>query len=668
MQERDPILNAWRDELNRCRYAFSFSSPFFSLIDMLMITGTNIYPKCGMIGVSHFSWQLMKSTFKTKRISSCLSAFTSHHNLTGKRFVYKTSSEVLFERGSNVITNGQLQNFPLSSYETAMEKLSSLITSQRRGEKPPVANKLERMTMYLKILGLEEDISKLNIIHVAGTKGKGSTCIFCEAIIRECGFRTGVFTSPHLIDVRERFRIDGIDISEDKFLQYFWDCWNKLEGNTTEQLPMPPLFQFLTVLAFKIFISEQVDAAIIEVGLGGKEDSTNVIKEPTVCGITSLGMDHTEILGDTLGQIAGHKAGILKPKVPAFTVPQPPEAMDVILERAKELMVPLEVTEPCDCKQMKGLKLHLSGDHQFYNAALAVSLSRCWLQRTGNWEKKFQNGFQDSNLPDEFIRGLSAAHFSGRAQIICDSSPNSDCSEIVSKNCGGELIFYLDGAHSPESMEVCAKWFSNAVKGYEIPSNLPFEVENTEECSENGHILHDSKTLRMSEKSFRRILLFNCLDVRNPHILLPQLVNTCASSGIHFSRALFVPSMSKYTKVTSGASIISSDLHGIDLSWQFNLQRIWEKIMHGKEVTTSLEKDFKIDRKEILPPHEFLYNDAINGSHSHNYLACSAVIPSLPLTIKWLRDCVKEHPSTRLQVLVTGSLHLVGDVLKLLKR
>ncbi|XP_027367592.1 folylpolyglutamate synthase isoform X2 [Abrus precatorius] len=636
-------------------------------VDMLMVTSYNIYPKCKMIGVSHFPWRHMKSTVKTNWISSCLPAFTSIHNLTGQRFVYKTSSEVLLERGSNVVTNGQLQNFPLSSYETAMEKLSSLITRQRRGEKPPVANKLERMSKYLKILGLEEGINRLNIIHVAGTKGKGSTCIFCEAILRECGFCTGVFTSPHLIDVRERFRIDGIDISEDKFLQYFWDCWNLLEENTTENLPMPPLFQFLTILAFKIFISEQVDAAIIEVGLGGKEDSTNVIKEPTVCGITSLGMDHTEILGDTLGQIASQKAGIFKPKVPAFTVPQPPEAMEVILERAKELMVPLEVTEPFDYKQIKGLKLRLSGNHQFYNAALAVSLSRCWLQRTGNWGEIFQNDFQDPNLPDEFIRGLSNAHFSGRAQIVYDSPPNSDSSAIVTKTFG-ELIFYLDGAHSPESMEACAKWFSNAVRQYDIPSHSSFEVENAEESSENGHISNQSKTLEQFEKSFRRILIFNCLDVRNPHILLPRLVNTCASSGIHFSRALFVPSMSKYTKVTSGASVISSDLHGIDLSWQFNLQRIWEKITHGKEVTTSLEKDFKIDSKEILPPHEFLYDDSSNGLHSRNYLACSAVIPSLPMTIKWLRDCVKEHPSTRLQVLVTGSLHLVGDVLKLLKR
>lgn len=116
-------------------------------------------------------------------------------------------------------------------------------------------------------------------------------------------------------------------------------------------------------------------------------------------------------------------------------------------------------------------------------------------------------------MPDEFIRGLSTAQFSGRAQIVCDSSINSsDCSEIVSENCGGELIFYLDGAHSPESMEACAKWFSNAVKGYKNPSHLSIGVENTEELPENGHILHESKTLGQFGKSYRRVGIIEMID------------------------------------------------------------------------------------------------------------------------------------------------------------
>lgn len=115
-------------------------------------------------------------------------------------------------------------------------------------------------------------------------------------------------------------------------------------------------------------------------------------------------------------------------------------------------------------------------------------------------------------MPDEFIRGLSAAHFSGRAQIVYDSSLNSDCSEIVSENCGGELIFYLDGAHSPESIEACAKWFSNAVSGYNIPSHSSIGVENAEESSENGHIFHESKTLGQFEKSYRQVGIIKIID------------------------------------------------------------------------------------------------------------------------------------------------------------
>lgn len=287
------------------------------------------------------------------------------------------------------------QEFQLpSAYESAMEALSTLITQKKRNGTSAISGpnqKLDRMLRYIKILGLEEKIADLKIIHVAGTKGKGSTCAFSEAILRECGFRTGLFTSPHLIDVRERYRLDGMDICQENFLQYFWDCWNQLKANISEDLPMPPLFQFLTVLAFKIFVSEKVDVAIIEVGLGGKLDSTNVIKEPVVCGITSLGMDHMETLGDTLGQIASHKAGILKPQIPAFSVPQLSEAMEVLQERANALMIPLKVVAPLTLEKLNGTRLSLSGDHQLSNAALAVSLCKSWLRSTGNWKRLFED-------------------------------------------------------------------------------------------------------------------------------------------------------------------------------------------------------------------------------------------------------------------------------------
>ncbi|GMP23158.1 hypothetical protein CsSME_00000859 [Camellia sinensis var. sinensis] len=227
----------------------------------------------------------------------------------------------------------------VSPYEEAMDALSSLITKRSRADKSNKGDRFDFLFDYLKMLDLDEPISRMNVIHVAGTKGKGSTCTFAESILRNCGFHTGLFTSPHLIDVRERFRLDGVDICEEKFLAYFWWCWDRLKEKTSDDIPMPTYFRFLALLAFKIFAAEQVDVAILEVGLGGKFDATNVVQKPIVCGITSLGYDHMEILGNTLGEIAGEKAGIFKQGVPAFTVHQPDEAMRVLEEKASQLDV-----------------------------------------------------------------------------------------------------------------------------------------------------------------------------------------------------------------------------------------------------------------------------------------------------------------------------------------
>nr|TKR98834.1 hypothetical protein D5086_0000199180 [Populus alba] len=659
---------------------------FFAVADMKIdrlmfpaLIHTITHLKGGIFGVPLFHKRESQFSIRTPWGLSFPPAYVDTYSLSRRRKIYSQEKGFRYQSmekpESDVAIIDYLQDVPLSdSYEAALEALSSLIRQQKRGDQKTIGGKygkLDRMQMYLKILDLEERVAGLKIIHVAGTKGKGSTCTFCEAILRESGFRTGLFTSPHLIDVRERFRINGVDISEVKFLLYFWNCWNQLKEHETEDLPMPPLFQFLTVLAFKIFVCEQVDVSIIEVGLGGRNDSTNVIEKPVVCGITSLGMDHTETLGNTIGQIASHKAGIFKHQIPAFTVLQVSEAMDVLQENARELMVPLKVVEPLDSKALNGLKLSLSGDHQFSNAGLAVSLCRSWLQRTGNCEKLFQKDNGEANLPEAFLRGLSTAHISGRAQIVHDSSSSSSHVSSEVAETSGDLIFYLDGAHSPESIEACAKWFSVAVKGNNQSPSLVLSsshnIENINVVRKNGHVQHEKCNIQEFNKISKKILLFNCMEVRDPQILLPGLVSTCASSGTFFSKAIFVPSISTYNKVTSGTSVIPSDISSKDLSWQFSLQRLWERIVHGID-TDLLEKSTKMDGAETSPHREFLYEDASNCSPSNGYLACSAVIPSLPLTIKWLRDCVRENPSLRLQVLVTGSLHLVGDVLKLIRR
>ncbi|CAH8350003.1 unnamed protein product [Eruca vesicaria subsp. sativa] len=499
------------------------------------------------------------------------------------------------------------------AYEEALAALSSLITKRSRADKSNNGDRFELVFDYLKLLDLEEDMLKMKVIHVAGTKGKGSTCAFTESIIRNYGFRTGLFTSPHLIDVRERFRLDGVDISEEKFLGYFWWCYNRLKERTTEEIPMPSYFRFLALLAFKIFAAEEVDAAILEVGLGGKFDATNAVQKPVVCGISSLGYDHMEILGDTLGKIAGEKAGIFKLGVPAFTVPQPDEAMRVLEEKASELNVSLEVVQPLTAKQLNGQKLGLDGEHQYYNARLAVSLASTWLQQIGKLEVPSMT--QMSILPENFINGLATASLQGRAQVVPD--------QFIESRTSGDLVFYLDGAHSPESMEVCAKWFSEAVKG-----------DNQSESSK--HLVNGSSHDKSSgEENCQQILLFNCMSVRDPNLLLPHLRNTCATHGVHFKKALFVPNMSVYNKVGTAADMPENDPN-VDLSWQMTLQKVWESLVDNE--------------------------DNESGGKSE-------VFTSLPMAIKWLRDSVHESGSgTRVQVLVTGSLHLIGDVLRVIRK
>ncbi|CAN6293034.1 unnamed protein product [Urochloa humidicola] len=499
-----------------------------------------------------------------------------------------------------------------AEYEEVLGCLGSLITQKVRANTGNRGNRWELMAKYVQILELEEPIAQLKVVHVAGTKGKGSTCTFTESILRSCGFRTGLFTSPHLIDVRERFQLDGLDISEEKFIRYFWWCWNKLKDKTGGDVPMPAYFRFLTLLAFKIFSDEQVDAAVLEVGLGGKYDATNVVRAPLVCGISSLGYDHMGILGNTLGEIAGEKAGILKKGVPAYTVPQPEEAMSVLMHRASELGVSLQVVQPLDPQKLEDQPLGLHGEHQYMNAGLAVALANTWLEKQGHLDRIHVK--HSDTLPDHFIKGLSSACLQGRAQIVKDPQVNSE----NDKHGNSSLVFYLDGAHSPESMEMCARWFAHVTN--------------------NDRMQQVSLEQPHTDKNSRKILLFNCMTVRDPQRLLPCLLDTCAQNGVYFEQALFVPNQSQYNKLGSLASP-PSQCEQIDLSWQLSLQRVWESLPHSSK--------------------------CLNGVNSSR---TSSVFESLPLAIQWLRETVQQNQSTQFQVLVTGSLHLVGDVLRLLKK
>ncbi|KAL9274278.1 Folylpolyglutamate synthase-like protein [Drosera capensis] len=498
-----------------------------------------------------------------------------------------------------------------SLYEDAMDALSSLITKRTRADKSNKGDQFDLIFYYLKILELEESVSKL----------KGSTCTFVESILRHCGFLTGLFTSPHLIDVRERFRLLGEhDIDEEKFLMYFWWCYDRLKAKATDDTPMPTYFRFVALLAFKIFAAEQVDVSILAVGLGGKFDATNVVQTPAVCGITSLGYDHMKILefpsrfrlilhgsgefhlahsicqvlallafqvtglfpenvkmtvivlnsifmkGYTLAEIAGEKTGIFKKGVPAFTVPQPDEAMHVLEEKASLLDVNVQVVPPLDPKFLNGSQLGLSGEHQYINGGLAVVLCTNWLRQTGHLEVLSPDMI--SLFPEQFIQGLSTAKAQGRAQIVLDQHTNFDRH--------GNLVFFLDGVHSPESMEVCGRWFSRATKEDDYNTSS-VDGPSLNDSRGNPEMVHRNcaHTIRKSTQ----ILLFNCMSVRDPQLLV-RLRKTCATHGVNFKQALFVPNISVYNKVVSSVPSVGPD---INLSWQLTLQRLWENLSIGKK-------------------------------------------------------------------------------------
>ena len=193
---------------------------------------------------------------------------------------------------------------------------------------------LERIRAVLVALG--DPQKSFRSVHVAGTNGKGSTCAMIEAGLREAGVRTGLFTSPHLIEPVERIQIDGIPVSREQFRRAF-----EVVHDTAETLDLdchPTYFETVTAMGFWLFRDLEVETAVIETGLGGRLDATNVI-QPAVTAITAIDFDHEAYLGHTIEAIAGEKAGILKSGVPAVLAEPRPDAERVLEARAKELGV-----------------------------------------------------------------------------------------------------------------------------------------------------------------------------------------------------------------------------------------------------------------------------------------------------------------------------------------
>ncbi|XP_048245708.1 folylpolyglutamate synthase, mitochondrial-like [Haliotis rufescens] len=268
------------------------------------------------------------------------------------------------------------------SYNETVKKLNSLHKSSFNY----LAN-VRNMKHYMKRIGHNiSDLSKLNILHVTGTKGKGSTCTFCESILRHHGYKTGVFSSPHLVSITERFLCGGKPVEKDVFRDHFWDIYTKLSTTRELEDDMPHIFPFLTLLAFDLFLAQGVDALILEVGIGGQYDCTNIVETPTVCGVTSLHVDHISQLGNTIESVAWHKGGIFKPGRPAVTVPQDPPAMNVLEDRAEEIGMTLYEAPPLSSYDNgpEPIRLGIPGHVQDVNASLAIQMCTIWLESRKN--------------------------------------------------------------------------------------------------------------------------------------------------------------------------------------------------------------------------------------------------------------------------------------------
>jgi len=341
------------------------------------------------------------------------------------------------------------------TYEQALDYIYSLTNYEIKAASAyaPQYFDLSRVRRLLHSLGNPE--SSFRSVHIAGTKGKGSSSAMLASILRAAGYRTALYTSPHLHTFRERIQVDGDCIPEADFARLA----EQLKP-LAEQDPELTTFEVATALAFAHFAERGAEVAVIEVGLGGRLDATNVIT-PLVSVITTIGHDHMHILGNTLAEIAAEKAGIIKPGVPVISAPQETSALAVIQSMATEKEAPLHVAsqswkwrserhslrgqEFSATRRLsrdsqvayKGLSLPLLGQHQLRNAAVvleAVEVLRS--QRIGISDSAVRQGFHDVVWPARFE--------------VMGSSP----------------YFVVDGAHNVDSARVLAATLQQCFPGY----------------------------------------------------------------------------------------------------------------------------------------------------------------------------------------------------------
>ena len=297
---------------------------------------------------------------------------------------------------------------------------------------------LDRITRLMELLGNPQD--RLRFVHVAGTNGKGSTCAMTASILRQAGYRTGLYTSPFIITFRERFQLDGEMIPPEELARITGEVKEAVDRMKAEGLA-PVEFEVVTAIAFLWYARKKADVVVLEVGLGGRYDATNVIKTPLCSVITPIGLDHTELLGDTLTAIAGEKCGIIKEGGVTVTATQDPEALAVIMETCARMGNPLisgnrraveVLSQDMAGTRLKygGLELELPllGEYQLDNCVTAVEIARTLCRR-------------GLSVPDEaIVRGIAAARWPARMELLRK-----------------EPFVLLDGAHNLAGAEALSR-------------------------------------------------------------------------------------------------------------------------------------------------------------------------------------------------------------------
>ena len=306
---------------------------------------------------------------------------------------------------------------------------------------------LGRTQKLLSLMGNPE--KKLKFVHIAGTNGKGSTAAMTAAILQKAGYRTGLYTSPYIYRFHERMQVNGVQISDEDLAAV--TEWVRPLAESMEEKPTE--FELVCCIAFEYFYRQNCDIVVLEVGMGGAMDSTNVIEVPEVAVITNIGLDHTEVLGDTLEAIAETKAGIFKEGGSAVVYRGIPSVEAVFEEICEERHLSLKKADfdslvlhshglegqVFDCGNRKALELPLLGSHQLKNAAVVLSIIDTLIQK--GWK------ISEQNIRD----GLHDVQWPGRFDIV-----------------GHDPLFIIDGGHNPQCFEALIKNIQDYLPGKTI--------------------------------------------------------------------------------------------------------------------------------------------------------------------------------------------------------